>query len=332
LTKASEEPQPVDGLGRVRRGERWVLRRRLADGSATDVIGWIERIDPETVSIVTSSGALVEVPASSIIVARRVPAAAGGPDPLRTSAEDVERYALPGWLGWSEPLGQWTLRAAGGHTVRANSCLAVGDPGVPIAAAAAQVVEFSAAHGIEPRAQVIAGSEIEAELRRLGWVDTHPENDVLVCRLSTLLGESLPDDGVEITETLTDGWMEAYQRSHPSDADPAILKMILAGNPPRAFAGAAAGQTRLVAIGRAHVSGSWLGSSAIWTDDDHGLEDLASRIMTALGHWGARRGARYGYVEVACGDEKLREICTMLGFRVHHQCRFLAAPTKGPAS
>jgi hypothetical protein len=41
----------------------------------------------------------------------------------------LERRALPGWLALHEPLGEWTLRAAGGFTGRANSCLAVGDPG-----------------------------------------------------------------------------------------------------------------------------------------------------------------------------------------------------------
>ena len=320
----------MDGLGLARRGERWVLRHRLADGSATDVIGWVERIDPTTVSIVTSAGAEVEVPAAAIIVARRAPAAAGGPDPLRTSAEELERHALPGWLGLSEPLGQWTLRAAGGHTVRANSCLAVGDPGMSIVAAAAQVAEFSAAHGIEPRVQVIAGSDIEAALRKLGWADGYPPTDVLVCRLSTFLGDSLPDPDTEITETLTDEWVEAYRRGTPNDPDPAVLKMILAGNPPRAFASVAAGQPNLLAIGRGQVSGPWLGLGAIWTADDHRLPGAANRIMVTLGHWGARRGARYCYLEVAGGDEKLRELCTMLGFTVHHGCRFLTAPTERP--
>src|SRR5215212_6086619 len=62
-------------------------------------------------------------------------------------------YALPGWLGLSEPLGEWTLRAARGFTWRANSCLAVGDPGMPAGAAAAKIVAFSRAHGIPPRAE-----------------------------------------------------------------------------------------------------------------------------------------------------------------------------------
>ena len=77
---------------------------------------------------------------SMIIAARRAPAAAGGPDPRRISAADLQRHTLPGWLAWHEPLGEWTLRAAGGFTGRANSCHAVGDPGVPIQQAADQII------------------------------------------------------------------------------------------------------------------------------------------------------------------------------------------------
>ncbi len=141
----------MDALAHARLGERWVVRHRLADGSATDVIGWIEKIERESISVATSGGRVVRLAMADIILARRAPAAAGGPDPLRTTAEELERYALPGWLGFSEPLGEWTLRAARGFTSRANSCLAVGDPGMPLGAAAAKIVAFSGAHGIPPQ-------------------------------------------------------------------------------------------------------------------------------------------------------------------------------------
>src|SRR5919112_5745293 len=143
LGQHSRRTQPVDALTAAHPGERWVVRHRLADGSATDVLGWIEATEHDSVWIAMSDGRVVRLFLADIIVARRAPAAAGGPSPLRTTEEDLERYALPAWLGISEPLGQWTLRAAGGFTARANSCLAVGDPGMPISAAAAQIITFS---------------------------------------------------------------------------------------------------------------------------------------------------------------------------------------------
>ena len=111
--------------------ERWVVRCWLPDGSATDVIGWIESLDATSVRLSSVDQHVHVIERSKIIAARRVPAAAGGPDPRRISAADLQRHALLGWLGWHEPLGEWTLRAAGGFTRRANSCHAVGDPGIP---------------------------------------------------------------------------------------------------------------------------------------------------------------------------------------------------------
>ena len=121
---------PLDG---AQFGERWVVRHRLPDGSATDVIGWLEAVDATSVRLSVVGGAIRVIERMTIVAARRVPPAAGGPHPRRISAEDLERHTLPGWLALHEPLGEWTLRSAGGFTGRANSCLAVGDPGVPIA-------------------------------------------------------------------------------------------------------------------------------------------------------------------------------------------------------
>jgi N-acetylglutamate synthase len=315
----------VDALATARPGERWVVRHRLADGSATDVIGWIEQIERDSISVATTDGRVVRLATADIILARRAPAAAGGPDPLRTTAEELERYALPGWLGLNEPLGEWTLRAAHGFTSRANSCLAVGDPRMPMGAAAAKIVAFSSAHGIAPKAEVIAGSQTEANLRAIGWTETSA-TDVLVCRLSDLLGQQLPDPAVQVAETLTEPWQAAYQRSCPNDVDPAILRMILDGHPPRAFGGVARDDERVLAIGRGHLNAPWLGLASLWTDPDHREHGLATKLVIALGHWAARRGGRYVYLHVASTNEQVRGWCIPLGFALHHRNRYLRAP------
>ena len=315
----------MDALTAAHPGERWVVRHRLADGSATDVLGWIEATEHDSVSIAMSDGRVVRLFLADIIVARRAPAAAGGPSPLRTTAEDLERYALPAWLGISEPLGQWTLRAAGGFTARANSCLAVGDPGMPISAAAAQIITFSSWHGIAPSAQVIAGAQPEADLRKIGWVASG-QTDVLVCRLSDLLGDELPDPNVQVVETLTASWEAAYQRSRPDDVDPAVVRMILDGHPPRAFGGLFGSDGQFVAIIRGHLSGAWLGLDAAWTDRGHRDRSLVTKNMIALGHWAARRGGRYVYVQVAGTNQLVRAAYASCGFTLHHRCRYLGAP------
>src|ERR1700753_2875891 len=56
-----------------------------------------------------------------------------------TDIETLDRAAARTWRGTEEEaLGGWLLRAAGGFTGRANSVLAVGDPGLPLAAAGAR--------------------------------------------------------------------------------------------------------------------------------------------------------------------------------------------------
>jgi hypothetical protein len=55
---------------------------------------------------------------------------------MEISIPGLERAAASGWRGTEEAsLGGWLLRAAGGFTGRANSALAIGDPGMPLAAA-----------------------------------------------------------------------------------------------------------------------------------------------------------------------------------------------------
>ena len=198
--------------------ERWVVRCWLPDGSATDVIGWIEALDATSVRLSSSDQQLHVIERSKIIAARRVPAAAGGPDPRRISAADLQRHALLGWLGWHEPLGEWTLRAAGGFTRRANSCHAVGDPGIPIRQAADQIIGFAVTHDIAPMAQVIEESSEEQALRDVGWASSDQPTAVLVTRLADFLAARPADVAVEITQTLEPGWEEAIS------AQPAELR------------------------------------------------------------------------------------------------------------
>ena len=69
-----------------------------------------------------------------------------------------------------ERLGAWRLRAAGGFTARANSALAIGDPGMPTAAALATVRAFAERHGIPPRVQAPVGSPWDKAVAAQGWV------------------------------------------------------------------------------------------------------------------------------------------------------------------
>jgi N-acetylglutamate synthase len=318
-----------DRLSSARPGQRWVLRVRQPDGSATDVVGWLESITVSQVAVTGVDQTLRVVDRSAVLLARRAPAARGAPPADRVSAAELEHCSVSGWLALAEPLGEWTLRAAGGFTGRANSCHAVGDPGVSIAAAADRVVAFAQQHGIAPMAQVIAGSAEEAGLRALGWSDTYLPVHVLAVRLVDLLPDERPPAGVRVTEQLEPSWEEAYGQSRPNKADPQLLRMILDGNPPRAFA--SAGEP-IVAIARGHLSGDWLGLASIWTAPDHRRRGFATRLTLALGHWAARRGARYAYLQVDVANSAALHTYRRLGFVRHHGYLYLAPPLKRSAN
>jgi GNAT superfamily N-acetyltransferase len=314
-----------DPLRQAAPGQRWVVRRRLPDGTATDLVGWLDVLAPGYLQLSTADGLVHVVDRADVVLARRAPPAAGGPPPQRTTAEELQRHALSGWLALHEPLGEWTLRAGGGFTGRANSCLAVGDPGVPVAEATLRIREFAERNGIEPRAQVVQGSEPERALRGFGWVDGYVPTDVLAVRLADFLAARTPALRVRVTEDLEVPWWDAYAESRPNDADPGLLRLILAGHPPRAFASGGE-RDAPVAIGRGHVHGAWLGYAALWTRPEHRRAGWATALMTALGHWAARRGARYAYLQVAAANQEAQLAYERLGFRRHHHYLYLVPP------
>lgn len=314
---------PLDRIAPpVRAGERIVVRHRLPDSSATDVVGWLEGSDPERLQVRDIAGTLHRIDRAAVVAARRAPAARGGPGPLRTSPEQLEQVAVDGWAAEQQPLGEWTLRAAGGFTGRANSVLAVGDPGVPLADAAEMVQAFFAERGIPARAQVIKGSPEEAGLRALGWMEDYVPTDVLVARLAELLGSTPPDPRVRVTEWLEPAWEAAYQVSRPNTAEPGVVRRILDGVPPRAFGGVEH-EGGLIAIGRGHVSEDWLGLASLWTDPGHRRKGLASAVLRSLGHWAARGGARNAYLQVAAENASAHRAYERLGFVFHHRYRYL---------
>ena len=176
---------------------------------------------------------------------RRRIVAAGEPRPRPAELPEadqraeLERACSAGWLALHEPLGEWTLRAAGGFTGRANSCLAVGDPGMPIAQAAERIVAFAERHGI-----AADGSGGHRLGRGRGASDTGLGRRLRTDRCAgrpagrPARRQAAGAGGVRVVEHLHQPWWDAYQRSRPNTADPTLLRMILDGHPPRAFASA----------------------------------------------------------------------------------------------
>ncbi|MGI3780853.1 MAG: GNAT family N-acetyltransferase [Janthinobacterium lividum] len=321
----------AERLRSARPGQRWVLRVRQDDGSATDVVGWLVGVEDDVAALegpldASSPGGEApswRVPLAAVVVARRAPAARGGPDPSRTPADVLDRLGVEAWAVELEPLGDWTLRAADGFTGRANSCLAVGDPGSPVAEAAAAVEAYAAQQGIAPLAQVVTGSAEDAALRAVGWTETYVATDVLATRLADLLGDDPADPRVEVGDELTAAWRAAFDEYRSSDVDPTLVTRLLDGRRPRAFASVEV-DGEVVALGRGHLSDGWLGVATVWTRPDHRRQGLGTAVVRALAGWAAHRGARWCYLQVETANEPAHAAYERLGFVLHHRYHYLA--------
>jgi ribosomal protein S18 acetylase RimI-like enzyme len=221
----------------------------------------------------------------------------------RISARDAERHARPLWPDVERvALGEWELRTdpapVGRLLKRTNSCLAIGDAGIPVSEAADRICSFYAARGRDALAQVELGSPIESELSALGWEpvpggDTH----FLVSSLAIAVRVAHSDADVELVE---DG-----PRAH-------VVRLL---------------EGREVGAARAAVDGDWLGVHGLVVDPAHRRQGHAGALMGALLEWGAERGATTVWLHVETDNQPALALYGALGLRVHHTCRYVAAPS-----
>jgi N-acetylglutamate synthase len=290
------------GLGPQVVGERVVVRRVLpgetgpTGGPAmTDVLGICESWEAGIVAVRREDGTLVEIATADIVSGKPVPPR---PSPrLRVSAREAESHAAPLWpTVLREPLGAWELRTEPTPVdrlrKRANSCLAMGDPEMPLADAADAVVSFYRSRERSPMVQVEAGSDVEEWFADTGW-EPVPGGDALFLLGSLARARRLLGPVPQSAEVVTDG--------------------------PRATAGVAG-----KAVGKAAVDGDWLGVHDLVVQPEHRRQGLARGVLAALLEWGAEQGATTVWLHVETGNEPALALYDALGLTVHHGCRYLA--------
>jgi ribosomal protein S18 acetylase RimI-like enzyme len=217
----------------------------------------------------------------------------------RVSARDAERHALSMWPDVERTaLGEWELRTdpmpVGRLLKRTNSCLAIGDPGLPLAAAADAVVSFYAERERDALAQVELGSPVEEGLADLGWPPV-PGGDAhfMVTSLAMAVRSARGDADVELAE----------------DGPRADVVRRVDG----------------VEIGsaRAAVDDDWLGVHGLVVEPAHRRRGHAAALMAELLEWGAERGATTVWLQVETDNQPALALYGGLGFRVHHTNRYL---------
>lgn len=288
-------------------GQRVVVRRVLpgetgpSGGPAlSDVVGTLVSWDAATCVVAPESGPAVTIPLAEVVTGKPVPPR--GSVRHRVSVRDAEVHALPLWVSPTvEPLGEWMLRVVEGERGRglrrANSCLALGDPGLPMATALAQVHEFYASRGRDVLAQVESGSEVGATMREHGWRPSGPADAPYLVGSSVMaLRAAGRSDGVVVT---VDG--------------------------PRVLATVSRDDVQ-VGRGRAELNGDWLGVHGLWVDEPQRRLGLGRRLMAGLLEAGAEAGAGTVWLEVDRDNTPAWMLYAGLGLREHHHCHYLKDP------
>ncbi|CRZ16428.1 N-acetylglutamate synthase, CG3035 family [Mycolicibacterium neworleansense] len=287
-------------------GSRVSLRYRLRTGSAkpmTDVIGHLEALEP-AVLIRTKDGELVDIDPADIVSVRELSHA-----PVRASEiRALEHAAALAWPGVEQQwLGGWLLRAGHGVTSRANSAIPLD--------VSAQIADLSAVRDWYRERDLPAWLALPERLLPLRTPGIKPAR-VMVRDVTP--GRPSPSS-VTLAQQPDAQWLRIYQREVPVDVLTAVVDGALT------FATVPDCAVGRGALTKAPDGTAWLGISSVRVSPDHRRQGHARAVCEALLAWGAESGAGRAYVQVEIDNPPAIALYTALGFRLHHQTRYVAA-------
>ena len=248
---------------------------------------------------------------------------------MTISIDALERAAAPSWRALeSDQLGSWLLRASQGFTGRANSALATGDPGLPLADAAEKVCDWYAERSLPAMIAVPyplngpGNNELDQLLAALGWT-SQAAAVVMTASTANVAAAAVPDVlGIEFGAEPDAAWLGRY-RYRGQDLPP-IARDLLTSAPWQAFASVRAdGET--IAIGRVAGAGEWAGLTAIEVDPARRRQGLGAAVTTALTRHAAEHGYRNIYLQVTDENASARALYRKLGFTDHHGYHYRVA-------
>lgn len=290
-------------------GSRVSLRYRIP-GSLTDVVGHLEALDPVVV-VRTKSGDAVEIDPVDVVSVRELSHA-----PVRNSEiRALEHAAAHAWPGteqhWQDG---WLLRAAHGHTSRANSA-------VPLLFSSSTeslsaIISWYAERNLEPwlalpeRLLPIKADGIKATRVLVRDIQGQASPAVTLTPVSSPVASLAPAPDA--------AWLDVYARDVPT----AVLTAVLDGSVTFASLGLAVGRG---AVTTAPDGTRWLGVSCVRVDESARRTGLARAVCAALQAWGAEHGATRAYVQVLDDNQAALALYESSGFRLHHRHRYVRA-------
>ncbi|MEV7725539.1 GNAT family N-acetyltransferase [Streptomyces sp. NPDC087917] len=300
-------------------GKRVSVRRVVAGvghkPSFSDALGVLTSWTEGVLTITRRDGSSVHIPESTLVAGKTVPPAPARRRGPAASFEELTRVTARAWQPLeSEPLGEWTLRAAEGFTRRANSVLPAGDPGIPVDEALARVTSWYAERGLPAYVQAATGAAgtqetLCAELERRGWVN-EVSAEVRIGALAPIGDIDAEVSGVRLTREPDEEWLGRYGKVQ----DPGLARRMLVEGPSVWFASLDGGR----AVGRCVVDGRWAGFGAVTVDPQRRRRGLATAVMTALARRALEEGASAAWLQVETDNDGARALYDAMGFATHH--------------
>ena len=300
--------------------------RRLSDTGGgpekfTDTVGVLTSWNEGVLLITRRTGESVRIPESTLVAGKVVPAA---PARRRGPAADFEELARVTARAWqpveSERLGDWELRASSGFTRRANSVLPLGDPGLPLDRALAQIRAWYERRGLPAYIQTATGAagtqeELCAELEARGW-QREVSAEVRIGSLAAIGDLDTDVTRVRLARSFDEAWLQRYQRF--GVPGPHVLKVLSSG--PSVWFASVPGEGGVpAAIGRCVVDGRWAGFMAVEVDPALRRQGIATTVMTALARRALEEGASAAWLQVESDNEGARALHEGMGFAAHHR-------------
>lgn len=332
-------------LGPADVGHRVVVRRivqKADDGRPLfgDLIGDLVELGDEHLVLRGHDGTEHRIARTAVVAGKRVPprpagrggrgnggrgnggrgngGERGGPtDRSDRAIAALERVAAQGWPAPdTEPLGEWLLRAADGWTNRANSALAVGDPGRPLAEAIEATIDWYTRRGLTPRitTPLPLASAVAGALASRGWT-AQPTTVVQTADLDAIPAADGPE--VHLRTAPSPEWLAAVA-GHKGSMPAAAHHVLTAPGLVRFAEVPGDGEHGLLANARVVVTGQWLGLSLVRVSPTARRTGLARRMTHVLAGWARHAGATQAYLQVEQDNTPAVALYARLGFAIHH--------------
>jgi RimJ/RimL family protein N-acetyltransferase len=255
---------------------------------------------------------------------------------------DLERVAALHWRAHEEDrLGNWLLRAARGFTGRANSALAVGDPGVPVDDAICAVGDWYRARGLPAMIAVPmplpgpgpASHPLDDYLSERAWATRPAPAYVMTADLPVQPDLSVMPHAPDLppgTEYRTDpqpdeAWLAMYH--YRGQELPLVGRELLMSADWQRFISIreqAGGSP--VAIARLSVAGGWAGITAVEVSAGYRRQGLGTLITRAACTEAARQGVSRVFLQVETANAAALALYERCGFRYSHCYHYRVAP------